>query len=102
VLVPINTRFRTRDMAYIVKQSDATTLRCGTGRRSSTQTPPSPSSPRPAKPRLPGADFAGAGLACAASALIPFLPFVILEGVWAAVSLAGFAGLELGREDARE
>jgi fatty-acyl-CoA synthase len=26
VLVPINTRFRTRDMAYIVKQSDATTL----------------------------------------------------------------------------
>jgi fatty-acyl-CoA synthase len=26
VLVPVNTRFRTRDMAYIVKQSDATTL----------------------------------------------------------------------------
>ena len=26
VLVPINTRFRTRDMAYIVTQSDATTL----------------------------------------------------------------------------
>jgi fatty-acyl-CoA synthase len=26
VLVPINTRFRTRDMAYIVSQSDATTL----------------------------------------------------------------------------
>jgi fatty-acyl-CoA synthase len=26
VLVPINTRFRTRDMAYIVNQSDATTL----------------------------------------------------------------------------
>src|SRR5215471_17863301 len=26
VLVPINTRFRARDMAYIVKQSDATTL----------------------------------------------------------------------------
>jgi fatty-acyl-CoA synthase len=26
VLVPINTRFRTRDMAYIVRQSDATTL----------------------------------------------------------------------------
>src|SRR5215212_7099939 len=25
-LVPINTRFRTRDMAYIVTQSDATTL----------------------------------------------------------------------------
>src|SRR5262245_10003148 len=26
VLVPINTRFRTRDMAYILNQSDATTL----------------------------------------------------------------------------
>jgi fatty-acyl-CoA synthase len=26
VLVPINTRFRTRDMAYVVTQSDATTL----------------------------------------------------------------------------
>jgi fatty-acyl-CoA synthase len=26
VIVPINTRFRTRDMAYIVEQSDATTL----------------------------------------------------------------------------
>jgi fatty-acyl-CoA synthase len=26
VIVPINTRFRTRDMAYVVKQSDATTL----------------------------------------------------------------------------
>jgi fatty-acyl-CoA synthase len=26
ILVPINTRFRTRDMAYIVQQSDATTL----------------------------------------------------------------------------
>jgi fatty-acyl-CoA synthase len=29
VLVPINTRFRTRDMAYIVTQSDATTLVSG-------------------------------------------------------------------------
>src|SRR5918911_1143882 len=29
VLVPINTRFRTRDMAYIVTQSDATTLISG-------------------------------------------------------------------------
>src|SRR5215213_8179600 len=28
VLVPINPRFRTRDMAYIVTQSDATTLIC--------------------------------------------------------------------------
>jgi len=30
----------------------------------------------------------GAGLACASSALIHFIPFVILEGVWAVVSLA--------------
>ena len=28
VIVPINTRFRTRDMAYVVTQSDATTLIC--------------------------------------------------------------------------
>jgi len=28
ILVPINTRFRTRDMAYVVTQSDATTLIC--------------------------------------------------------------------------
>ena len=29
----------------------------------------------------------GAGIACFASWLIPYFPFVILEGVWAAVSL---------------
>jgi uncharacterized protein with PQ loop repeat len=32
-------------------------------------------------------NFIGAGLACFASWLIPFFPFVILEGVWAVVSL---------------
>jgi hypothetical protein len=29
----------------------------------------------------------GAGIACFASYLIPYFPFVILEGVWAVVSL---------------
>ena len=33
-------------------------------------------------------NFLGAGLACAAAALIPFLPFVILEGTWSLVALA--------------
>ncbi|HLA58874.1 MAG TPA: hypothetical protein VK622_08940 [Puia sp.] len=32
-------------------------------------------------------NFIGAGIACFASYLIPYFPFVILEGVWAAVSL---------------
>ena len=31
----------------------------------------------------------GAGLACYASLLINYLPFVILEGTWAIVSIAG-------------
>jgi hypothetical protein len=34
-------------------------------------------------------NFVGAGLACLASVLISYLPFVILEGVWALVSLIG-------------
>ena len=32
-------------------------------------------------------NFIGAGIACFASWLIPYFPFVILEGVWAIVSL---------------
>jgi hypothetical protein len=32
-------------------------------------------------------NFIGAGIACFASYLIPYFPFVILEGVWAVVSL---------------
>jgi len=31
-------------------------------------------------------NLAGAGLACYASILLQYLPFVILEGVWSAVS----------------
>jgi len=36
-----------------------------------------------------GLNFAGAALACYSSWLIAFLPFVLLEGVWALVALGG-------------
>ncbi len=32
-------------------------------------------------------NFAGAGIACIASYLIPYFPFVILEGVWTVLSV---------------
>ena len=32
----------------------------------------------------------GAGIACVASVLINFLPFIILEGTWTLVSIGGF------------
>ncbi|MFI5124725.1 MAG: hypothetical protein ACHQDF_05320 [Chitinophagales bacterium] len=32
-------------------------------------------------------NFAGAGIACYASYLIPYFPFVILEGLWTILSL---------------
>ncbi|MDE3742497.1 CBU_0592 family membrane protein [Maribacter polysaccharolyticus] len=32
-------------------------------------------------------NFAGASLACTASVLMQYMPFIILEGVWAMVSL---------------
>ncbi len=35
----------------------------------------------------------GAGLSCYASILIGFLPFVILEGAWAIVAIAGLVKL---------
>lgn len=38
-----------------------------------------------------GINGIGAGLACYASWLIGFLPFVVLEGVWAAVAVVAFA-----------
>ena len=34
-------------------------------------------------------NVAGAGLACYASVMIGFIPFVILEGMWAIVALIG-------------
>ena len=36
-------------------------------------------------------NFVGAGLACYSSYLIDFIPFVVLEGVWAMVALAALA-----------
>jgi hypothetical protein len=36
-----------------------------------------------------GLNFAGAALACYSSWLIPFTPFVVLEGMWALVALGG-------------
>lgn len=38
-----------------------------------------------------GFNFVGAGLACYSSYLISFMPFVVLEGVWAIVALAAIA-----------
>ena len=34
----------------------------------------------------------GAGLSCYASVLIDYWPFIVLEGCWALVSIAGLAG----------
>lgn len=36
-------------------------------------------------------NFTGAALACLASVLLVYWPFIILEGVWAVVSLVGLA-----------
>jgi len=36
-------------------------------------------------------NFSGAGLACYASLLINYFPFVILEGTWSAISLIALA-----------
>ncbi len=35
-------------------------------------------------------NFTGAALACIASCLIKYLPFIILEGTWTVVSLVAF------------
>jgi hypothetical protein len=40
-------------------------------------------------PAYMGLNFVGAALACYASWLLDFMPFVVLEGVWALVALAG-------------
>ena len=39
----------------------------------------------------------GAGLACYASMLINYVPFILLEGVWCMVSVAGLIKLLLKR-----
>jgi hypothetical protein len=40
-----------------------------------------------------GLNFLGASLACLASVLIHYLPFILLEGSWAIVSLVSFIGI---------
>ena len=45
-----------------------------------------------------GLNVAGAGLACLASCMIAFYPFVVLEGVWTVVSLWALIGDETTRE----
>ena len=42
-------------------------------------------------------NFTGAALACYASYLIDFLPFIILEGTWAAVAVAAMVKKEMGK-----
>lgn len=39
----------------------------------------------------------GAGLACYASILIHYWPFVVLEAIWALVSLLGIVKLKIGK-----
>lgn len=47
-----------------------------------------------------GLNVAGAGLACYSSYLIAFMPFVLLEGVWAAVALVGLVRRAIARAKA--
>ena len=44
----------------------------------------------------------GGGLACTASILIEFFPFVILEGTWTAVALVGLGRLLRARSQAAQ
>jgi hypothetical protein len=41
------------------------------------------------KPTYTLLNILGAGIACYASVLLKYTPFIVLEGSWAAVSLAG-------------
>jgi hypothetical protein len=42
-------------------------------------------------PAYAATNFVGAGLACYSSYLIDFMPFVVLEGVWALAALVALA-----------
>ncbi len=44
-------------------------------------------------------NLAGAALACWASLIINYLPFVVLEGTWAAVALAAFVKSLMGGDN---
>ena len=47
-------------------------------------------------------NLVGASLACYASYLIGFMPFVVLEGVWAVVALVAIARASLSRNGSLE
>ena len=47
-------------------------------------------------------NLVGASLACDASYLIGFMPFVVLEGVWAVVALVAIARASLSRNGSLE
>ena len=49
------------------------------------------------KPLYTGLNLVGAGLACYSSYLIGFLPFVVLEGVWALVAFMAMARMLFAR-----
>ncbi len=49
------------------------------------------------KPLYMGLNLVGAGLACYSSYLIGFLPFVVLEGVWALVAFMAMARMLFAR-----
>jgi hypothetical protein len=40
-------------------------------------------------------NLVGAGLACLASVMVPFVPFIVLEGVWAIAALVSLIRLKL-------
>ena len=46
-------------------------------------------------------NIAGAGLACLASIMLNYLPFIILEAAWTLVSLAALVRLSLGTKTIR-
>ena len=47
-----------------------------------------------------GLNFTGAALACYSSWLIDFLPFVVLEGVWALAAAGALVGKAFGAQRA--
>jgi hypothetical protein len=46
------------------------------------------------------ANAIGASLACIASAIIGFVPFVVLEGIWAAVAITAIVRRRVGEHEA--
>ncbi len=46
-------------------------------------------------------NFAGAGIACLASVLIGYIPFIILEGCWTLVSAIGLAQFFIKKSSAK-